>query len=53
MIFIVAIVGAVLTIHLWIQKERGFNRGCLGLLGTEQRTGCRFKMQKSVQSDAG
>lgn len=29
--FAVALFGILLTLHLWIQTERGFDRGCLGL----------------------
>jgi protein-disulfide isomerase len=30
-IFLIAIIGMSLAIHLWIQQERGFDRGCWGV----------------------
>ena len=30
-ILVVALLGMVLAVHLWVQKARGFDQGCLGL----------------------
>lgn len=37
-----ALAGMILTIHLWVQKERGFDQGCLGLgqVQTPEPGGC-------------
>jgi len=31
LIFVLALAGMILTTHLWIQKEHGFDRGCWGV----------------------
>lgn len=42
-IFWLALAGMVLAVHLWIQKARGFDQGCLGLAKpvTVVDSGCR------------
>jgi predicted DsbA family dithiol-disulfide isomerase/uncharacterized membrane protein len=51
LIFGIALFGVLLTIHLWIQSERGFSRGCLGL--SEPEEAGISECAAVVQSDAG
>lgn len=50
-IFGLALFGTLLTVHLWIQSERGFSRGCLGL-SEPQEVGV-VECVAVIQSDAG
>lgn len=51
LIFGIALLGILLTIHLWIQSERGFSRGCLGL--SEPEEAGISECAEVVRSDAG
>lgn len=50
-IFGIALFGALLTVHLWIQSERGFSQGCFGFSGP-QDSGVE-ECTTVVSSDAG
>ncbi len=52
LIFIVALLGLLVTVHLKIQQDRGFDRGCLGFTTSEAVEGS-FDCNLVVQSDAG
>ena len=51
LIFFVALFGILLTVHFWVQAERGFSHGCLGLSDPAEvgQVGC----SAVVASDAG
>ena len=51
LIFGIALFGTLLTIHLWIQSERGFSRGCLGL--SDLADAGAVECAAVVSSDAG
>jgi protein-disulfide isomerase/uncharacterized membrane protein len=50
-IFGLALFGLLLTVHLWIQSERGFSRGCFGFDNPEDLG--IVECTAVVQSDAG
>lgn len=49
-LFILALLGVIVTVHLIIQQGRGFDRGCLGFSAP---TGTAADCNLVVQSDAG
>ncbi|MDX1530026.1 MAG: vitamin K epoxide reductase family protein [Rhodothermales bacterium] len=49
-IFLLALVGVLVVVHLWIQVERGFTHGCLGFSAP---TGEIAECSEVVSSDAG
>ncbi len=51
-IFVVALLGVLVTVHLQIQQSRGFDRGCLGFT-TSQAVEATFDCEAVVQSSAG
>lgn len=52
---ILAVLGMLVTLHLWIQKERGFDQGCWGIAGTATPIGvdCRDPDLQRMGSLAG
>ena len=51
--FILALLGVLLTIHLWIQKQRSFDQGCLGFSRPEIQQTISSECQEVVESEAG
>mgnify|MGYP001952934408 CR=1 FL=1 len=49
-LFVLALLGVIVTVHLIIQQGRGFDRGCLGFSAP---TGAAADCNLVVQSDAG
>jgi len=47
--YALALVGFLVVVHLWIQTQRGFDRGCFGFSQTIEAVGC----EAVVTSDAG
>ena len=51
-LFILAILGVMVTVHLWIQQGRGFDQGCWGF-NPPQGGAETFNCSAVVNSDAG
>ncbi len=53
--FAVALFGILLTLHLWIQTERGFDRGCLGFSAPSPTAelGCEVVAQSDASKMLG
>lgn len=51
-IYILALVGVLVVVHLWIQQGRGFDRGCIGF-ATSEAVEASFDCEAVVQSGAG
>jgi uncharacterized membrane protein/thiol-disulfide isomerase/thioredoxin len=51
LIFAIALIGVIVTVHLIIQQGRGFDRGCLGFSAPAAEA--TFDCNAVVQSDAG
>ncbi len=49
-IFVLALFGMVLTTHIWVQKQHGFDAGCLGV-PTLQHTATVSGCQEAIESD--
>jgi len=56
-IFALALLGMVLTTHIWVQKQRGFDAGCLGLPTVQRQTitvsGCQEAMESDFSTTLG
>ncbi len=53
-LFVLALLGVLLVIHLWMQQERGFDQGCFGFnTEYEQARQATFDCEAVTQSDAG
>ncbi len=50
--FILALLGILLTVHLWIQKQRSFDQGCLGFSKPEIQQTVSSECQEVVESEA-
>jgi uncharacterized membrane protein/predicted DsbA family dithiol-disulfide isomerase len=50
--FILALLGILLTVHLWIQKQRNFDQGCLGFSKAEIQQTVSSECQEVVESEA-
>ncbi|TDJ00398.1 MAG: hypothetical protein E2O76_05170 [Caldithrix sp.] len=50
--FILALLGVLLTIHLWIQKQRSFDQGCLGFSRPEIQQTISSECQEVMESEA-
>lgn len=50
--YVLALLGALVVVHLWIQQGRGFDRGCLGFT-TSASVEAAFDCEVVVQSGAG
>ena len=48
-VFILGLLGILVVLHLWIQADRGFDRGCFGFSSTPATVECEVV----TQSDAG
>ncbi|MBC8479765.1 MAG: vitamin K epoxide reductase family protein [FCB group bacterium] len=51
-IFILALIGVLTTVHLWIQHSRGFDRGCLGI-SIDHQIEDSFDCESVLMSAAG
>ena len=51
-IYVLALIGVLVVIHLWIQQGRGFDRGCLGFT-TSAAIEASFDCEVVVESGAG
>lgn len=51
--FALALVGMVLTLHLWIQKQRGFDQGCLGIFAPKKQSTSISECSEVVAGEAG
>src|SRR5690606_26200555 len=51
-IYVIALLGVVVVVHLWIQQGRGFDRGCLGFT-TSEAIEASFDCEAVVESGAG
>ena len=52
-LFALAIIGVIVTVHLWIQQGRGFDQGCWGFNPPSAAEAATFNCEAVVQSDAG
>lgn len=52
-LFALAIIGVIVTVHLWIQQGRGFDQGCWGFNPPSAEEAATFNCEAVVQSDAG
>lgn len=52
LIFAAGLLGILVTVHLWIQQNRGFDQGCFGFT-TSQAVEESFDCQSVVSSGAG
>lgn len=52
-IFALSLFGIVLTLHLWIQKQRGFDQGCLGLSNSASVVATMDECKQVVESEKG
>lgn len=52
LLFVLALLGVLTTVHLQIQQERGFDRGCLGFT-TSEAVEASFNCEAVTQSAAG
>ena len=51
LVFAVALIGVLVTAHLYIQQERGFDRGCLGFSSpTAPSEGCAIVTQSEAST---
>jgi len=50
--FILVLLGVLLTVHLWIQKQRSFDQGCLGFSKPEIQQTISSECQEVVESEA-
>jgi len=50
--FVLALLGVLLTVHLWIQKQRSFDQGCLGFSKPEIQQTISSECQEVVESEA-
>ncbi len=50
--FILALLGILLTVHLWIQKQRSFDQGCLGFSKPQIQQTVSSECQEVVESEA-
>lgn len=51
-IFVLSLLGILVVVHLWLQQERGFDRGCFGF-STSQTVEDAFNCEVVTESDAG
>lgn len=51
-LFVLSLVGLLVVVHLWLQQERGFDRGCFGF-STSQAVEDSFNCEAVTESDAG
>ena len=52
LVFVLALLGVLTTVHLWIQQGRGFDRGCFGFTSPEA-VEATFNCEAVVRSSAG
>ncbi len=52
-LFALAIIGVIVTVHLWIQQGRGFDQGCWGFNPPSAEEAATFNCEAVVTSDAG
>lgn len=52
-LFILAIIGVLVTVHLWIQQGRGFDQGCWGFNPPTAGEATTFNCEAVVTSSAG
>ncbi|MFK7846419.1 MAG: thioredoxin domain-containing protein [Rhodothermales bacterium] len=52
-LFALAIIGVIVTVHLWIQQGRGFDQGCWGFNPPAAGEVSTFNCEAVVTSDAG
>ena len=52
-LFVLAMLGILTTVHLWIQQGRGFDQGCWGFNPPSAEEAATFNCEAVVQSDAG
>ena len=52
-LFVLAILGVLTTVHLWIQQGRGFDQGCWGFNPPSAEEAATFNCEAVVYSDAG
>ena len=52
-LFILALLGLLTTVHLWIQQGRGFDQGCWGFNPPSAEAASTFNCEAVVYSDAG
>ncbi len=52
-LFALAIIGVIVTVHLWIQQGRGFDQGCWGFNPPAAGETSAFNCEAVVTSDAG
>ena len=50
--FILTLLGILLTVHLWIQKQRSFDQGCLGFSKPQIQQTVSSECQEVVESEA-
>lgn len=51
-VFVLSLLGILVVVHLWIQTERGFDRGCFGFTAPEQ-VAATVDCEAVTTSDAG
>ncbi len=49
---IIALLGMILTLHMWVQKERGFDAGCFGLASAKMQTATVSGCQEAMEGDS-
>lgn len=49
--FVLALLGIVLTTHMWIQKQRGFDYGCLGAQGSQVESATVSGCEEAMTSE--
>ena len=52
-LFVLAILGMIVAVHLWIQQGRGFDQGCWGFNPPSAGEAATFNCEAVVTSDAG
>ncbi len=52
-LYALAIIGVMVTVHLWIQQGRGFDQGCWGFNPPSGADASTFNCEAVVTSDAG
>lgn len=51
-VFVLSLLGFLVVVHLWLQQERGFDRGCFGF-SAGQAVEDAFNCEVVTESDAG
>lgn len=51
-VFTLALLGMILTLHMWMQKERGFEAGCLGMSAGRAQVATVSGCQEAMESES-